>query len=164
MAGEYGVNIKFRTIGLTQLDKAKAKAKELENSVSKQKIFLVWNKKDCLVWKKGNCLVWNKKDFLVWNKEDSCVSNRRNSSGSEKRNSPILNKNFLFRTKQNSFVANRRESLVPNRRKSLHAAVCKPKTKYKRSYGIDRSKLNKSYGFFRFSFFAFLRPPSVMHG
>ena len=35
MAGEYGVNIKFRTIGLTQLDKAKAKAKELENSVSK---------------------------------------------------------------------------------------------------------------------------------
>jgi len=35
MAGEYGVNIKFRTIGLNQLDKAKAKAKELENSVSK---------------------------------------------------------------------------------------------------------------------------------
>jgi len=35
MAGEYGVNIKFRTIGLSQLDKAKAKAKELENSVSK---------------------------------------------------------------------------------------------------------------------------------
>jgi hypothetical protein len=35
MAGEYGVNIKFRAIGLSQLDKAKAKAKELENSVSK---------------------------------------------------------------------------------------------------------------------------------
>jgi hypothetical protein len=35
MAGEYGVNIKFRTIGLSQLDKAKAKAKELETSVSK---------------------------------------------------------------------------------------------------------------------------------
>ena len=34
MAGEYGVNIKFRTIGLSQLDKAKAKAKELEASVS----------------------------------------------------------------------------------------------------------------------------------
>ena len=35
MAGEYGVNIKFRAIGLSQLDKAKAKAKELETSVSK---------------------------------------------------------------------------------------------------------------------------------
>ena len=35
MAGEYGVNIKFRTIGLSQLDKAKAKARELEASVSK---------------------------------------------------------------------------------------------------------------------------------
>jgi len=35
MAGEYGVNIKFRTVGLSQLDKAKTKAKELENSVSK---------------------------------------------------------------------------------------------------------------------------------
>ena len=34
MAGEYGVNIKFRTIGLSQLDKAKAKVKELESSVS----------------------------------------------------------------------------------------------------------------------------------
>ena len=32
---DYGVNIKFRTIGLSQLDKAKAKAKELETSVSK---------------------------------------------------------------------------------------------------------------------------------
>ena len=32
---EYGVNIKFRAVGLSQLDKAKAKAKELENSVSK---------------------------------------------------------------------------------------------------------------------------------
>ena len=35
MAGEYGVNIKFRAIGLSQIDKATAKAKELENSVSK---------------------------------------------------------------------------------------------------------------------------------
>ena len=35
MAGEYGVNIKFRAIGLSELDKAKAKAKELETSVSK---------------------------------------------------------------------------------------------------------------------------------
>jgi hypothetical protein len=35
MAGEYGVNIKFRTIGLSQLDKAKAKARELEASVSR---------------------------------------------------------------------------------------------------------------------------------
>ena len=34
MAGEYGVNIKFRTIGLSQLDKAKAKVKELESNVS----------------------------------------------------------------------------------------------------------------------------------
>ena len=34
MAGEYGVNIKFRAIGLSQLDKAKAKVKELESSVS----------------------------------------------------------------------------------------------------------------------------------
>ena len=35
MAGEYGVNIKFRAIGLSQIDKATAKAKELETSVSK---------------------------------------------------------------------------------------------------------------------------------
>ena len=35
MAGEYGVNIKFKTIGLSQLDKAKAKARELEASVSR---------------------------------------------------------------------------------------------------------------------------------
>ena len=31
---DYGVNIKFRTIGLSQLDKAKAKVKELESNVS----------------------------------------------------------------------------------------------------------------------------------
>ena len=35
MAGEYGVNIKFRVVGQSQLDKAKQKAKELEASVSK---------------------------------------------------------------------------------------------------------------------------------
>ena len=32
---DYGVNIKFRTVGLSQLDKAKARVKELEKSVSK---------------------------------------------------------------------------------------------------------------------------------
>ena len=32
---DYGVNIKFRTVGLSQLDKAKARIKELEKSVSK---------------------------------------------------------------------------------------------------------------------------------
>ena len=35
MAGEYGVNIKFRAIGLSQIDKAKAKITEMETSVNK---------------------------------------------------------------------------------------------------------------------------------